>query len=219
MIMKLETMSDFFTARLEGYDEHMLEEVKGCREGYGKLAEALPENTGSLLDLGCGTGLELDEIFRRFPDLSVTGIDMTASMLEKLRQKALSPRLKLICGDYFSVNFGREAFDAAVSFQSLHHFKPEAKTELYRRIWEALRHGGVYLECDYMAASAEEEAFYFRENDRLRAEQGIPEGVFCHFDTPCTPEHQRRILLKAGFASCEILWKQENTTLLRAVKV
>ncbi len=69
MIMKLETMSDFFTARLEGYDEHMLEEVKGCREGYGKLAEALPENAGSLLDLGCGTGLELEEIFRRFPDL------------------------------------------------------------------------------------------------------------------------------------------------------
>lgn len=218
MIMKLETMSDFFTARLEGYDEHMLEEVNGCREGYLKLAEALPCGIASLLDLGCGTGLELEQIFRRFPEISVTGIDMTASMLEKLKAKRLNPRLKLICGDYFSVDFGRERFDAAVSFQSLHHFRPEAKTELYRRIQEALRPGGVYLECDYMAASEEEEAFYFKENQRLRAEQGIPEDVFCHYDTPCTPERQRKMLLEAGFISCGILWRQENTTLLRAAK-
>ena len=91
-------------------------------EEWGEYIHSLLKDRGIedgiLLDLGCGTGLELEEIFRRFPDLSVTGIDMTASMLEKLRQKALSPRLKLICGDYFSVNFGREAFDAAVSFQS-----------------------------------------------------------------------------------------------------
>lgn len=216
--MKLETMSGFFKARVDSYDVHMLEEVAGCREGYTRMANALPEQTTSLLDLGCGTGLELHEIFRRFPDAAVTGIDLTDSMLEELRRKHLSPNLTLICGDYFSQDFGKDHFDAAVSFQSLHHFKPEAKIGLYQRVLNALKPGGVYLECDYMAATAEEEVFYFAENERLRAEQGIPEGVFCHYDTPCTPEHQRQMLLDAGFVSCEILWREGNTTLLRATR-
>lgn len=65
--MLIEQMSDFFTARAENYDEHMLKDVEGCREGYEKMAELLPKNTQIVLDLGCGTGLELDEIFKRIP--------------------------------------------------------------------------------------------------------------------------------------------------------
>lgn len=37
----LEKMSDFFTARIEGYDQHMLNEVEGCKEGYRKMAESV----------------------------------------------------------------------------------------------------------------------------------------------------------------------------------
>ena len=55
----LESMSDFFTARVEGYDEHMLRDVEGCKEGYQRMAQLVPEDTKNLLDLGCGTGLEI----------------------------------------------------------------------------------------------------------------------------------------------------------------
>ena len=73
----LETMSGFFTARTEMYDEHMLTEVEGCKEGYKKMASLLPEDCETLLDLGCGTGLELEAIYSLFPRLKVTGIDLT----------------------------------------------------------------------------------------------------------------------------------------------
>ena len=76
-----------FQKRVEEYDSHMLTEVVGCREGYRKMAQLLPAQTRTLLDLGCGTGLELDEIFKRFPALRVTGVDLTQAMLDKLRQK------------------------------------------------------------------------------------------------------------------------------------
>lgn len=58
---KLETMSDFFEARTEGYDEHMINDVEGCKKGYELMATLVPVNTDTLLDLGCGTGLELDD--------------------------------------------------------------------------------------------------------------------------------------------------------------
>lgn len=88
----LEKMSDFFTARVEGYDEHMLNNVEGCKERYIKMAELVPDGTETILDLGCGTGLELDEIFNRLPNVSVVGIDLTQAMLDKLRQNTLIRR-------------------------------------------------------------------------------------------------------------------------------
>lgn len=85
--MKLEKMNDFFAARIDGYDEHMLKNVEGCAAAYTELSKYLPKNSKSLLDLGCGTGLELEKIFNIFPALRVTGIDLTAEMLEELKRK------------------------------------------------------------------------------------------------------------------------------------
>lgn len=216
--MQLEEMSAFFTARAAEYDAHMLEEVQGCKEGYRRLAEEVPQTASSLLDLGCGTGLELAEIFQRLPGLHVTGIDLTQAMLDRLADKYSQHSLTLLCGDYFSLPFGEEAYDAVISFQTLHHFSHAEKKKLYTKIFRALRPQGLYLECDYMVETQAEEDFYFTENARLRQEQGIPPEAFFHYDTPCTVGNQVRLLHAAGFARAESLWREGNTTLLRAEK-
>ena len=46
----MEEMRAFFTARAEGYDQHMLEEVEGCSEGYSRMAQALPELLQDILE-------------------------------------------------------------------------------------------------------------------------------------------------------------------------
>lgn len=120
--MVIEPMADFFKARVEIYDEHMLNEVEGCGEGYKKMAELVPPGAKHILDLGCGTGLELDEIFKLNPDVEVTGIDLTAEMLDCLKKKHPDKKLNLINGSYFDMDFGKDVYDAAISFQSLHHF-------------------------------------------------------------------------------------------------
>ena len=63
----LEEMSNFFTERVSTYEEHMAR----WNEAYRSMAERIPDNCGSLLDLGCGTGLELNAILKRFPGLHV----------------------------------------------------------------------------------------------------------------------------------------------------
>ena len=214
----LETMSDFFTARTEMYDEHMLTEVEGCKEGYAKMASLVPDDVQTLLDLGCGTGLELEAIFGRIPQLKVTGIDLTASMLQKLREKFPDKDIKLICGDYFQVEFGENSFDCAVSFQTMHHFAKDKKLTLYKKIWESLKVGGAYIECDYMVLTQAEEDHWFSENDRLRHEQGIVGDEFYHYDTPCTVDNQIELLKKSGFSSVEQVFRMENTTMLIAKK-
>ena len=217
--MPIETMSDFFAARVEGYDEHMINNVEGCRDGYVKMASVIPTNTETLLDLGCGTGLELDEIFKRFPDIEVTGIDLTREMLDKLRQKHPAKNMQLICGDYFKIDLGTGKFDCAVSFETMHHFTPEAKTDLYSRIYSAIKPVGCYVECDYMVDTQAEQEFLFAEAARLRLEAGVTnDSTFYHIDTPCTIHNQEKMMLEAGFADVKQIFRIGNTSILIAQK-
>lgn len=208
----LEEMSEFFAKRITDYDLHMIQEVSGCREGYSLMAKLLPEDTKSLLDLGCGTGLELEKIYERFPHLSVTGIDMTLEMLLCCQEKFKEKSLRLIHGDYLKVPFETSRYDAAVSFETLHHLEKPQKTILYHKIWEALKPGGIYLECDYMAKDQEQEDLFFEEGKRMLC--NLPKGVYYHHDTPCTVENETQMLLQSGFQKVEKVFQQENTVLL-----
>ena len=217
--MELEEMTAFFTSRLDLYDEHMLREVPGCRAGYARMAALLPEGTARLLDLGCGTGLELEPIFDRFPKLKVTGVDLTVAMLDRLRAKFPDRDLTLIRGSYVGMDFGRACYDAAVSFETLHHLEPEEKGALYCRVWEALTPEGVYVECDFMARNDEEEHALRAEHRCLRMEAGAGEVTLYHFDIPCTLEHQRALLEAAGFVQVTAEPLEGDTVLLTARKV
>ena len=214
----LEPMADFFAARTEGYDQHMLANVEGCKEAYPLIAGLVPKNAVRLLDLGCGTGLELDYILPRFPELQVMGIDLTKPMLEALERKHPDKNLHLICGDYFTIDFGKETFDCAVSVESLHHFSKERKLALYRRIQAALTSGGCYIECDYMVDTQAEENLHFAESARLRQTQGLCQDSYFHFDTPCTVETQLALLREAGFARVEHLFRKGGTSVILAAK-
>lgn len=214
----MERMEDFFAARVDEYEEHMLSTVEGCEQAYVLIPSLLPESCRKLLDLGCGTGLELKQIFKRFPDLAVTGIDLTREMLDKLKQNFPDKEMNLIRGSYFDVDLKLIEYDCAVSFQTMHHFEHEAKIGLYQKIFGALKDHGCYIECDYMVEDQEEEDFYFAENKRIRKELNIPEGEFYHFDTPCTVTNQITMLKKAGFERVELVLRIENTTILAAYK-
>ena len=217
-VPKLEKMSDFFTARIDGYEEHMLTGLPDSKEGYIKMAELVPNKTESILDLGCGTGLELDEIFKRFPNISVVGIDLTQAMLDKLKQKHSDKNIKLICGSYFDIDLCENAFDTAISFQTMHHFTHDEKVGLYTKIRKALKPSGVYIEGDYMVTEQSVEDELFAENARLRREMNIPDGEFYHYDTPCTIDNQIVMFKKAGFLSAEMVWRMENTTIIISKK-
>jgi cyclopropane fatty-acyl-phospholipid synthase-like methyltransferase len=212
---KLEKMTDFFTNRIDTYDEHML---SYCKNGYIKLAETIPDDSKYLLDLGCGTGLELVEIFKRNPEINVTGIDLTKEMLDKLNERFDNKNINLINADYFEYDFGKNIYDVAISFETLHHFKHDDKIKLYEKIFNALTASGKYIECDYMVTKQEEEDFCFSESKRLRKENGINDGEFYHYDTPCTINNQIIMLKKAGFKNVKKIWREESTTIITAEK-
>lgn len=214
----LEEMGAFFDARLDGYEDHQLTCIASAEEFYPFTARCLPIGNVRILDLGCGTGLELNFYFALAPEADVTGIDLAPGMLRELETKFPDKALTLIQGSYFDVSFSEDCFDAAVSVESLHHFTKEEKLPLYRKLWRSLKPGGCFILTDYFSLSDEEEQAHRRELLRLKAEQSIADGVFYHYDTPLTVAHETEALAEAGFSKIEILGSWGATHTLKAWK-
>ena len=215
----LEKMNEFFDKRLDGYDEHMMTNIESSDVFYPYTANCLPKTNGAkILDLGCGTGLELEHYFKINPSAKITGIDLTESMLNALKNKFPEKDLALVCGSYFDIPFGENTFDAAVSVESLHHFTKEEKIPLYHKLSKALRNKGYFILTDYFASSEEEEKMLRLNLLELKKEQGITDDEFYHYDTPLTVEHEKEALFEAGFSGIEVLKNWGATFTLKAIK-
>ena len=216
-MIRLEKMDDFFAARVDGYDEHIKTNIEGASGFYAYTASLLPKAAGSrVLDLGCGTGLELEEYFAVNPGAKVTGIDLSPAMLEALKAKFPEKDLTLVCASYFDEPFGENCYDAAVSVESLHHFPAERKASLYGKLHAALEEGGVFVLTDYFAESEVLEKEYFQNLAQLKKEQGLSEDEFYHYDTPLLVGHEMEILRKAGFRNVRTVkqWSESTFTVL-----
>lgn len=89
MIKNVERMADFFDRHAASYDEHMCRSVADFSEFYRNVAGPieLTREPIAILDLGCGTGLELQPIFEKTPNARITAVDLSREMLTKLAEK------------------------------------------------------------------------------------------------------------------------------------
>ena len=215
----LEKMADFFENRLDGYDEHMMTNIEAADEFYPFTAKQLPTTENChILDLGCGTGLELEEYYPLNPSAKITGVDLSQGMLSALKKKFADKDITLICGSYFDVHFGMSLFDSAVSVESLHHFTKAEKVPLYAKLHRALKDGGYFVLTDYFSLTDEEEQMHRQNLSELKTEQGISDDAFYHYDTPLTVKHETEALLEAGFSSVEVLKNWGATYTIKVVK-
>jgi tRNA (cmo5U34)-methyltransferase len=216
-------MSEFFNNRAPIYDVKHLEHIGGI-ESKHILASFFPSHTLTMIDLGIGTGLELEAIFQRFPEIEVTGLDIAEDMLKLLVEKFPDRNIRLLCESYLTYDFGINRYDVALSAMTLHHYNHQTKTDLYRKIHDSLKDNGIYIECDFMISEheydnpQENEDFYFSEFERLKKEQNIADNLEYHYDTPCTVSNQKKMLSEAGFLNVKEVWRKNNVVILTADK-
>lgn len=99
-----------------------------------------------ILDVGCGTGLLLERLHHRFPDATLTGIDVTPGMLTVAAQR-LGPRADLLLGDASALPLREGAFDVVVSSSVWHYLRaPDLALAEWRRV---LRPGGSLIVTDW----------------------------------------------------------------------
>jgi tRNA (cmo5U34)-methyltransferase len=220
----LEEMSAFFNKRADEYNQVHVGNIGGGIESIDVVASFLPEHTKTLVDFGIGTGMELNRIFKRFPDAKVTGIDIAEKMLKKIESTYPGKNITLFCESYLTYDFGISRFDAAISVMTMHHYEHKTKTDLYKKVRKCLNENGVYIECDYMLSEKdyenpqELEDFYFSEYEALKEKQNITDDRQYHYDRPCTVKNQIKMFAEAGFKNIKEVWHDGNSVILLAEK-
>jgi SAM-dependent methyltransferase len=119
--------------------------VMGDRAAAAEYVRSLIERhqpgARSVLELACGTGSVLE---RLEPDYELTGVDLSAEMLEVAAKKL--PRARFVQGDMTEVSLG-ETFDVVLCvFDSINHLLTfEAWEAVFDRAREHLNPGGIFV--------------------------------------------------------------------------
>lgn len=215
----LEKMDEFFNTRADRYDVQQVKNIDGGEKCYQQIAQYVPSGTKTLLDLGCGTGLELESIFKKLSGVEVTCIDLASKMLKKLAEKYSGHSINLINDNYLIADLGVQKYDTAVSIMSFHHFTHSSKLKLYSNIFQCLKSNGIFIECDYMLGSNDSdlEEHYLKEREKLLSQYNLTEDIY-HYDIPFTIKHEMLLLREAGFQSVKQVWGIENNIMLLATK-
>lgn len=104
------------------------------------LQSVLPLGVERALDIGCGTGAMLERLQQ--VSRECVGIDLSRNMLE--RAGRVVPAARLWRTDFLHT-YWENAFDLVTSLGVMGHIPPQSQPEFFRRLFLALRPGGVYL--------------------------------------------------------------------------
>lgn len=169
----------FFYAEADAgvYDVSIEAVVPHYREQHDTLFQLLTDHlreqwadhvrgfTGTILDLGSGTGAESLRVLDAFPHAHVVAVDFCAPMHDILRRtvraRGLTARCTFVLADIVGPGCSparlrrklpehdqSEGYSAVISAFTLHHLDHEQKAAVARRVHEVLRPGGIFLNAD-----------------------------------------------------------------------
>lgn len=112
-----------------------------------ELANALPADMKSVLDVGCGTGIVMLSIARRFSQTTkITGLDLSPVMLATARGNAadqgLVDRFDFVVGDAEALTLRDCSVDAITSLYAWRHLPDPAKAT--EEVFRVLKPGGTF---------------------------------------------------------------------------
>ena len=214
---KTENMAAFFDARAAGYDDYIRDFIFSdttFTQFYQAVSSPIEKTDEPLniLNLGCGTGLEIEFLFQRVPNALITGVDLSQNMLELLRKRYIAhmSQITLVPDSYLTMPFGAKTYDHSISAMSIHHLLRDTKRELYMKIHAALKPGGKYIEGDSVIPIEMESQFLAEYYQQLAGMPRAEDGHY-HIDVPFSIDTQRSLLLEAGFKNFELIWQKDST--------
>jgi len=216
-----EEMEYYFNKKANGYDTHIKKTVTSFHDFYRKISDPINMNNNiEILDIGCGTGIELQYLFDKNPKIKVTGVDLSEKMLSKLKEKYQNKmnQIQLIKDSYFHYRIKNNYYDYIISVWALHHLTYEKKIRLYKKIYHGLKDDSYYIEGDYIVSEKEEESFinkYQEQISRLK-KNGIED--YYHIDIPFSIKTQKKILKEANFHDIEMIFQNKDSSVIKAKK-
>jgi len=149
----MEHIRTAFNATASRYDAQRQWVIPEIDALYGAAVRAADwaGSRPAILDIGAGTGLLSALLLQRYPDASLTLLDISDQMLNVAHGRfSGNPHVRCITGDYSTGDLGGP-YDMICSALSIHHLLHEDKRALFWRVYDALNPGGVFVNADQAA--------------------------------------------------------------------
>jgi tRNA threonylcarbamoyl adenosine modification protein (Sua5/YciO/YrdC/YwlC family) len=170
---------------------------------YERLQAEVAAVSGSparrVLELGTGTGETARALLERHPDAELVGIDESSAMLGTARSRLPADRVLLRVGR-LEDPLPEGPFDLVASALCVHHLDGAGKRDLFTRVAEVLRPGGVFALGDVIVPE-----------DPADAVTSLTPG----FDRPSPLADQLGWLAEAGFAA-RVHWLHKDLVVVGA---
>jgi tRNA (cmo5U34)-methyltransferase len=176
--------------------------------GEEVLRSVLPNEPGSLLDLGCGDGRLIGLALEARPGLDrVVGIDLSAPMLARANDRFCSdPRVSVQPWDLADSIEAFGTFDVILSGFAIHHLEDERKKNLFSEIAQQLHPGGLFANLEVIASATPELHAEFLGLIGRQADD--PEDRLADIGS------QLRWMRDAGLTQVDCLWRWRGFALL-----
>ena len=211
---------------IDKYDEIIRQFIprydRMLEEAARAVALSRPER---VLDLGAGTGALSEAILEKCGECVVELIDVDDEMLARarIRLRRFGGRVRLRRRSFYD---DLPHCDAVAASLALHHVLDlDAKTQLYRRIHDALTPGGVFVNADAtMPEDAGRKTADYAAWAAHMVSRGIPEErAYRHFDewsdedTYFPRNKELEAMIRAGFEA-ECVWSLTPISVLAGRK-
>lgn len=188
------------------------------------LANSKKENP-NILDLGAGTGLLTKYLFEKYQKAEFTLIDISEEMLKVAKSRFKThDNLKYVAADYCEYDFN-DSFDIIVSSLSIHHLEDEYKKKLYKKVYDSLNNGGIFLNADQVIGPTPNIDKSYQENWIRKINKNNFTGPEkdtaierMEFDKPATLENNLKWLKNCGFEDVDVYYKYYNFVIFYAKK-
>jgi tRNA (cmo5U34)-methyltransferase len=220
-------MADAITAfdeQAEGYNAARRRLIPCYERFYASATEAvaLAGRVERVLDLGAGTGLLSADLRAAYPDAELVLTDGAPAMLEQARELLGERRTSYLRAD-LGGQLPRGPWDVIVSALAIHHLDDDGKRDLFERIREQLRAGGVFVNAEQVAsASPEFEAVNASWHETRARAAGSDDAEWAGalarmaHDRCASVEQQLSWLRVAGFADADCVFKEHRFAVLVA---
>jgi len=222
-------VKEHFEAKYYDYDaliRKLIPHYEQMHRSVIDLVKAASEKP-ALLDLGIGTGETALHLLEKYPQATIDGFDISPKMIEqgKARLKDKLGQISFTEQDIKNLDLGENTYDAGVAVLSVHHLTGEQKQELFKKVFNHLEEGGIFVLGDIVKFDSEEETVKQEEAWRafLIGNLGLEEGQYWfdnykEEDLPSSVIDQLQWLRDAGFSDTKSVWEYMNYAVFFAKK-
>ena len=194
-------------------------EIIECLKGSTLSLKADPIR---ILELGCGNAYVAPKAFGHFSNVHFTGVDLSSQALRDAYSilQSTSWEIQLIEGDIKKTVAGLNGdYDLIVAGFAMHHFLPDSIQRILDQLKPRVTNGGIFFIYDVVTLEEEDRATYHArfidgidlEATKLSVNQlSMIKNHVENFDFPISFSEWKECTLRAGFQSCEMLYRDKD---------